>query len=93
MTVMIAIHVIRRCGGSFVVMMCRNLALSGRAAGGLIGRPCGAREGRVKQNDRQQANACSDRTATILTHTLHVARGPVPTLGHYIVTRHSLQAE
>ena len=93
MTAVIAIHVIGRWGGSFMVAMRGNFALAGRAAGGLIGRPCGARQRRVKQNHREQANARGNRTATILTHTLHVACGPVPTLGHYIVARHSLQAK
>src|SRR5260370_5551660 len=61
-----AIHVIRRCDGSFLVMMRGNLALAGRAAGGLIRRPCGSRERGIEQNNREQTEACGNRTAAML---------------------------
>lgn len=93
MTAMTAIHVIRGRGGSLLVMMSRNFALARHAASRLIGGPCGARQRRVKQNDSEQANACGDRTEAILTHSLHVAYGLVSIVRHYIVERHSLQAE
>ena len=88
-----AIHVIRMFGGSFLVMVRGNRALTGGAAGGLIRRPCSSGERRVEQNDYEQADACGNRTAAILTHSLHVAYGLVSIVRHYIVERHSLQAE
>jgi len=62
------------------MMMRRNLALTGRAAGGLIGRPRGTGKGRVKQNNHEQADACGDGTAAVL-RSLHVARDPYMSLG------------
>ena len=90
---MIAIHVIRGRSGSLLVMMRGNFALARHAAGGLIGRPRGRRQRRIEQNDREQADACGDRTAAILTHSLHVACKPISVVRHYIVMRHSLQAK
>ena len=87
------IHVIRRCGGSFLVMMRGNRALTGSAAGHLIRPPRGTRERRVEQNDHEQADACGNRTAAILTRSVHVVRDPIPIVRHYSVTRHSLQAQ
>ena len=68
-----------------------NRALTGRAAGGLIRRPCGSRERRVEQNDHEQTDACGDRTATIMTRSLHVVWGPISIISYYSVKRHSLQ--
>src|SRR5437667_12909956 len=73
-------------------MMRRNFALAGGAAGGLIGRPCGAGKRRVQQNDHEQADARSDGTTAVLTRILHVAREPVYIVRHYSVNRHSLRA-
>ncbi len=73
-------------------MMRRNFALAGGAAGGLIGRPCGAGKRRVQQNDHEQADAGRDGTTAVLTRSLHVAREPVYIVRHYSVNRHSLQA-
>jgi len=74
---MSAIHMTRGPLRSFLmVMMCGNLALTGRAARGLIVRPCGACKWRVQQNDHEQANACGDGTAAMVTRSLHVARRP-----------------
>ncbi len=70
-----AIHVILRRGGSFLVMMRRNLALTGLAAGGLVGRPCGAGEWHIKKNDHEQTDACEDRTPSIVTRSVHVLSG------------------
>jgi hypothetical protein len=69
---MLAIHVICRCGGSFLVMMPRNRALTGRAAGGLIRRPCGTRERRVEQHNHEQTDACGNRAAAMLIAEGHV---------------------
>lgn len=52
--IMAAIHVIRGCGGRFVVMMLRDGALVRSAAGGLVGGPSGAGEGGVEQDDDEQ---------------------------------------
>ena len=73
--VMPAIHVIRMFGGSFLVMVGGNRALTGRAAGGSIRRPCGSRERRIEQNDHQQTDASGNRTAAIVTRGLHVVWG------------------
>ena len=89
---MSAIHVMRRRCGTFLMMMRGNLALTGRAAGGLIGRPRGTGKGRVQQNDHKQADACRNRTAAMETRSLHMAREPVYVVRHYSVRRHSLQA-
>src|SRR5712664_253949 len=70
--VMPAIHLIRGRGGSFLVMMRGNRALTGRAAGGLIRRPCGSRERRIKQNNHEQTDACGNRTAAMLIAVGHV---------------------
>src|SRR5260370_33485419 len=67
-----AIHVIRRCDGSFLVMMRGNLALAGRAAGGLIRRPCGSRERRIEQNNHEQTDACGNRTPAMVIAEGHV---------------------
>ena len=56
-------------------MMRRNLALTGGAAGGLIGRPRGTGKRPVNENDHQQADACGDGTAAVSTRRLHLARG------------------
>ena len=72
-----AIHVIRGRRGSFLVMVRGNRALTGRAASGLIRRPCGFRERRVEQNDHEQTDACGYRTAAIVTRSLHVVWGPI----------------
>ena len=64
--VMPAVHVIRRRGGSFLVMMCGNRALTGRAAGQLIRRPCGSGKRRVEQNNDAQTDACGNRTPSTL---------------------------
>ena len=87
-----AIHVMRGRSQSLLVMMRRNLALAGRAAGGLIGRPRGTGKRRVQQNDHEQADAGRDGTTAVLTRSLHVAREPVYIVRHYSVNRHSLQA-
>ena len=71
-----AIHVIRRRGGSFPVMMRGNRALTGRAAGRLVRRPCGSRERSVEQNDYEQTDACGNRTGPIVTRSVHVVWGP-----------------
>jgi len=73
-----AIHVMRGRSQSLLVMMCRNLALTGRATSGLIGRPRGTGKRRVQQNDHEQADACGNRTAAIMTRSLHVAYMPMP---------------
>jgi len=72
-------------------MMRGNGALTGRAASHLMRRPRGARQRRVEQNNREQADACGNRTATTLTRRLHVVLGPVSVVRHYSVPRHSLQ--
>src|SRR5258708_27855219 len=72
--VMSTIHVICRCGGSLVVMMRGNRALTGRAARHLVRRPCGACERRVKQSNHDQADACGNRTAPIETCSWHFVR-------------------
>ncbi|MCU1318184.1 MAG: hypothetical protein JWN63_3506 [Candidatus Acidoferrum typicum] len=90
--VMPAIHVIRGRGGSFLVMVRGNRALTGRAAGGLIGRPCGSRERRIEQNDHEQTDACGNRTAAIVTRSLHIVWGPISIVTYYSVKRHSFQA-
>ena len=87
-----AIHVMRGRSQSLLVMMCRNLALTGRATSGLIGRPRGTGKRRVQQNDHEQADAGRDGTTAVLTRSLHVAREPVYVVKHYSVNRHSLQA-
>jgi len=74
--VMPAIHVIRMFGGSFLVMVRGNRALTGRAAGRLVRRPCGSRERSVEQNDYEQTDACGNRTGPIVTRSLHVVWGP-----------------
>ena len=73
--VMPAIHVIRRCRGSFLVMMRGNRALTGPAAGHLIRRPRGTRERRVEQSNHEQTDACGKRTPAVLKRSLHVLRG------------------
>jgi hypothetical protein len=88
-----AIHVIRGRSGSLLVMMCGNRAKTGPAAGHLIRRPYGAGERRVKQNNHEQADDCGNRTAAILTRSLHVIHERMLFVRHYSVTRHSLQAE
>jgi hypothetical protein len=93
MTVMTAVHVIRGRGGSLMVMMRGNFALARLAATGFVRGPSGAGKRRVKQNNHEQANACGDRTASILSHILHLAPGPISVVRHYIVERHSLQAK
>ena len=87
-----AIHVMRGRSQSLLVMMCRNLALTGRATSGLIGRPRGGGKRRIQQSDYKQANARNDGTTAVLTRSLHVAREPVYVVRHYSVNRHSLQA-
>ena len=89
--VMPAIHVIRGRGRSFVVMMRRNLALTGRAASGLIGRPSGAGERHIKKNDHEQTDACEDRTPSIVTRSVHALRDPISVVRQYSVVRHSSQ--
>ena len=75
--VMPAIHVIRRRSWAFMVMMRRNRALTGQAASGLIRFPRRSGEWRVKQNDHQQADACVDRTPSILAQGLYVLRAHI----------------
>ena len=74
------------------MVMRRNLALTGRATSGLIGRPRGGGKRRIQQSDYKQANARNDGTTAVLTRSLHVAREPVYVVRHYSVDRHSLQA-
>jgi hypothetical protein len=62
-----AIHVIRRRGRTFLVMMLGNGALIRSAAGGLIRRPRRSRERRIQQNDREQTDACRNRTPKMVT--------------------------
>src|SRR5467141_4269323 len=90
--VMFAIHVIRRRGGSLLVMVRGNRALTGRATGRLVRRPCGSRERRVEQNDHEQTDACENRTGPIMTRSVHAVWGPVSIVTYYSVKRHSLQA-
>jgi hypothetical protein len=66
-----AIHMIGRCGGSFLMVMRGNRALAGRAAGHLMRRPCGACERRVEQNNRKQADVCRNPTPAMVTRSLH----------------------
>ncbi len=87
-----AIHMIRGHSGSFLVMVRGNRALTGRAAGGLIRRPCGSRERRIEQNDHEQADACGNRAAAIVTRSLHIVWAPMSIVTYYSVKRHSLQA-
>src|SRR5437879_4069444 len=75
--IMPTILVIGRCGGSLLVTMRGDRTLTGRATGHDIGSPCGARERRIKQSNHEQTDACGNRTAAILTHSLHVACGSV----------------
>src|SRR6267143_535877 len=67
-----AIRVIYRCGGSFLVMMPRNRALTGCAAGGLIRRPCCIGERRIQQHNHEQTDARGNRTAAMLIAEAHV---------------------
>ena len=69
-----------------------NRALTGGAAGGLIRRPCSSRERRVEQNDYEQADACGNRTAAIVTRSFHIVWAPIFIVTYYSVKRHSLQA-
>jgi hypothetical protein len=87
-----AIHVLRMFGGSFLVMVRSNRALTGRAAGGLIRRPRGSRERRIEQDDHKQTDACGNRTAAIVKRSLHVVWAPISIVTYYSVKRHSLQA-
>ncbi len=87
-----AIHVILRRGGSFLVMMRRNLALTGLAAGGLVGRPCGTGERHIKKNDHEQTDACENGTPSIVTRSVHALRDPISVVRQYSVVRHSSQA-
>jgi len=73
-------------------MMRGNLALTGDAAGGLIGRPGCAGKRRVQQNHHEQADACRKGTVAMVTRNVHVARKPEYVARHYSVKRHSLQA-
>ncbi len=61
-------------------MMPRNRALTGRAAGGLIPRPCGTGERRVEQDNHEQTDACGNRTAAML-----IAEGHVRPNGHSMI--------
>jgi hypothetical protein len=86
------IHVIRRRGRSFLVMMLRNWALIRGAADGLIRRPCGSRERGVEQGNHEQTDACGNRTPKMVTLRLHSLPGQVFVVRHYGAKRHSLQA-
>ena len=70
-----AVHVTGGRGGSPLVMMRSDRALTGLAARSEIRNPRGAREGRVKQSNHEQANACGNRTAPSLTRGVHVVGG------------------
>jgi hypothetical protein len=87
-----AIHVIRRRGRRFLVMMLENGALIRSAAAGLIRRPRGSHEGGVQQNDHEQTDACGNRTPTMVTRSLHLLAGQLFVVRHYGAKRHSLQA-
>jgi hypothetical protein len=74
-------------------MMRGDRALAGRATGHLMRRPCGAHERRVEQNHHEQADACGNRTAAIVSRSVHLVREPISLASHYSVARHSLQAK
>jgi hypothetical protein len=86
-----AIHVVRGRGGRFVVMMLGNGALVRSTAGGFVGGPGGTGERCVEQDDDEQTDAGVDFAAAMLKGNLHTLRQPISRIGHYIVTRHSLQ--
>jgi hypothetical protein len=65
--VMSAIHMIRRGCGSFLVVMPRDRALIRSTARSLIREPRCPRQGRIKHNDNEQANARGDRTPALVT--------------------------
>lgn len=90
-----AIHVILRGGRGALglVMMRFNRALSRGAACGGVGRPGSSGERRIEEYDCEQAEACGEETPAIVRRSLHVLLRLKAAGGHYIVTRHSLQAE
>ena len=90
--VMAAIHVILRGGRRFLVVMRFDRTLRRVATRGGVGRPGSSGDGRIKQNDREQTEACGEETPEIERGSLHVLLRLKAADGHYIVTRHSLQA-
>jgi hypothetical protein len=90
--IMAAIHVILRGGRRFLVVMRFDRTLRRVATRGGVGRPGSSGDGRIKQNDREQTEACGEEPPAIVRRSLHVLLGLKPAGGHYIVTRHSLQA-
>jgi hypothetical protein len=90
--VMAAIHVILRGGRRFLVVMRFDRTLRRVATRGGVGRPGSSGDGRIKQNDREQTEACREETPEIVRGSLHVLLRLKAADGHYIVTRHSLQA-
>lgn len=62
------------------------------ATRGGVGRPGSSGERRIEQHDCEQAEACREETPAIVRRSLHVMLGLKAADGHYIVTRHSLQA-
>jgi hypothetical protein len=91
---MSAIHVILRGGWRLLglVMMRFDRALRRVAARGGVGRPGSGGERRIEEHDREQTEACGEETPAIERRSLHVMLGLKAAGGHYIVTRHSLQA-
>jgi hypothetical protein len=92
--VMAAVHVILGGGRRILTLMTMRFdrALSRGAACGAIGRPGSSGERRIEEHNREQAEACGKETRTIVRRRLHVLLGLKAAGGHYIVTRHSLQA-
>src|SRR5260370_21380420 len=88
---MLAIPVIRRRRGRFLLMVPMTRALTGGAAGRSMRPPGGASEWRVKQYKHKQANACGNRTAAMVTYCCHSARGRKSVVMHYSAKRHSVQ--
>src|SRR5260370_39988430 len=88
---MLAIPVIRRRRGRFLLMVPMTRALTGGAAGRSMRPPGGASERRVKQYNHRQADACGNRTAAMGTYCCHAARGRKPMVMHYSVKRPTLR--
>ena len=69
--IMSAIHVIRGGSGRLSVMMRRNRTVIRSAARGVVRRPEGSRERRMKHDDRKQTNTRKQRTPAILVASGH----------------------
>lgn len=91
---MATIHVIVRGGGRILALMMMRFdrALGRGAARAGVGRPGSGGDGRIEQEDREQAEDCGEERWAMARRSLHVLLGPISVVRHYSVTRHSLQA-